>query len=103
MQVKDMLDRLKVIEKEMDEKESMSEYWMDEEHQDFEKAAGYEAEADVLYREVYELSDRIANAIVIITGGHVDKVTARMMLANKREDIERILNKFFSSASFSFK
>ena len=103
MQVKDMLDRLKVIEKEMGEKESMSEYWMDEEHQDFEKAAGYEVEADVLYREVYELSDRIANAIVIITGGQVDKVTARMMLANKREDIERILNKFFSSASFSFK
>lgn len=103
MQVKDMLDRLKVIEKEMDEKESMSEYWMDEEHQDFEKAARYEAEADVLYREVYELSDRIANAIVIITGGQVDKVTARMMLANKREDVERILNKFFSSASFSFK
>lgn len=90
-----MLKRLKGIEKEMDEKENMSEYWMDEEHQDFEKAAGYEEEADMLYREVYELSDRIANAIVIITGGHIDKVTARMMLSNKREDVERILNKAF--------
>ena len=95
MQIKDMLKRLKGIEKEKDEKENMSEYWMDEEHQDFEKAAGYEAEADMLYREVYELSDRIANAIVIITGGHIDKVTARMMLSNKREDVERILNKAF--------
>ena len=100
MQIKDMLKRLKGIEKEMDEKENMSEYWMDEEHQDFEKAARYEAEADVLYREVYELSDRIANAIVIITGGNIDKVTARMMLSNKREDVERILNKSFSSACF---
>lgn len=100
MQIKDMLKRLKGIEKEMDEKENMSEYWMDEEHQDFEKAAGYEAEADMLYREVYELSDRIANAIVIITGGHIDKVTARMMVTNKREDVERILNKTFSSACF---
>ena len=100
MQIKDMLNRLKGIEKEMDEKENMSEYWMDEEHQDFEKAARYEAEADVLYREVYELSDRIADAIVIITGGHIDKVTARMMLSNKREDVERILNKSFSSACF---
>jgi hypothetical protein len=100
MQIKDMLNRLKGIEKEMNEKENMSEYWMDEEHQDFEKAARYEAEADVLYREVYELSDRIANAIVIITGGHIDKVTARMMLSNKREDVERILNKSFSSACF---
>ena len=100
MQIKDMLKRLKGIEKEMDEKENMSEYWMDEEHQDFEKAAGYEAEADMLYREVYELSDRIANAIVIITGGHIDKVTARMMVTNKREDVERILNKSFSSACF---
>lgn len=100
MQIKDMLKRLEGIEKEMDEKENMSEYWMDEEHQDFEKAARYEAEADMLYREVYELSDRIANAIVIITGGHIDKVTARMMLSNKREDVERILNKSFSSACF---
>lgn len=100
MQIKDMLKRLKGIEKEMDEKENMSEYWMDEEHQDFEKAAGYEAEADMLYREEYELSDRIANAIVIITGGHIDKVTARMMVTNKREDVERILNKTFSSACF---
>lgn len=100
MQIKDMLKRLKCIEKEMDEKENMSEYWMDEEHQDFEKAARYEAEADVLYREVYELNDRIANAIVIITGGHIDKITARMMLSNKREDVERILNKSFSSACF---
>lgn len=103
MQVNDMLKRLRGIEEEMDEKENMSEYWMDEEHQDFEKSARYEAEADVLYREVYELSDRIANTIVSITGNQIDKVTARMMLANKREDIERILNKFFSSASFSFK
>ena len=54
----------------------------------------------MLYREVYELSDRIANAIVIITDGHIDKVTARMMLSNKREDVERILNKSFSSACF---
>lgn len=100
MQIKDMLKRLKGIEKEMDEKENMSEYWMDEEHQDFEKAARYEAEADLLYREVYELSDRIANAIVIITCGHIDKVTARMMLSNKRADVERILNKSFSSACF---
>lgn len=96
MQVKEMLKRLKGIEKEMDEKENMSEYWLEEEHQDFEKAARYEAEADVLYREVYELSDRIANTIVSITGNQIDKITARMMLTNKRADVERIL----SSACF---
>lgn len=93
MQVNDMLKRLRGIEEEMDEKENMSEYWMDEEHQDFEKAARYEAEADVLYREVYELSDRIANTIVSITGNQIDKVTARMMLTNKRDDIEKILSR----------
>ena len=93
MQVNDMLKRLRGIEEEMDEKENMSEYWMDEEHQDFEKAARYEAEADVLYREVYELSDRIANTIVSITGNRIDKITARMMLTNKRDDIEKILSR----------
>ena len=96
MQVKEMLKRLKGIEKEMDEKENMSEYWLEEEHQDFEKAARYEAEADVLYREVYELSDRIANTIVSITGNQIDKITARMMLTNKKADVEMIL----SSACF---
>lgn len=93
MQVNDMLKRLRGIEEEMDEKENMSEYWMDEEHQDFEKAARYEAEADVLYREVYELSDRIANTIVSITGNQIDKITARMMLTNKRDDVEKILSR----------
>ena len=93
MQVKEMLKRLRGIEEEMDEKENMSEYWMDEEHQDFEKAARYEAEADVLYREVYELSDRIANTIVSITGNRIDKVTARKMLVNKRDDVEKILSR----------
>lgn len=93
MQVKEMLKRLRGIEEEMDEKENMSEYWMDEEHQDFEKAARYEAEADVLYREVHELSDRIANTIVSITGNQIDKVTARKMLVNKRDDVEKILSR----------
>ena len=93
MQVKEMLKRLRGIEEEMDEKENMSEYWMDEEHQDFEKAARYEEEADVLYREVHELSDRIANTIVSITGNQIDKVTARKMLVNKRDDVEKILSR----------
>ena len=39
--MKDLLQRLKVLEAEMEEVENQSEYWMQEEHFDMEKSNSY--------------------------------------------------------------
>lgn len=89
--MKDLLQRLKVLEAEMEEVENQSEYWMQEEHFDMEKSNSYEAEADRLYQEVYKMHNQVADFIVNLTSGQIDKVTAMLMMRQRRSDVERIL------------
>jgi len=89
--MKDVLKKLRILEDEMEEAENQSEYWMEEEHLDMDKADSYEAEADRLYQEVYKIHNQVADFIVNLTSGQVDKVTAMMMIRQKRSEVERIL------------
>ena len=89
--MKKVLKKLRILEAEMEEAENKSEYWMEEEHLDMEKSDGYEAEADRLYQEVYKMHNQVADLIVNLTSGQVDKVTAMMMMRQKRSEVERIL------------
>lgn len=56
-----------------------------------EKSDSYEAEADRLCEEVYKLSNQVADFIVSLTSGQIDKVMAMTMMRQRREDVERIL------------
>lgn len=89
--MKDLLQRLKVLEAEMEEAENQSEYWMQEEHFDMEMSNSYEAEADRLYEIVYQMHNQVADYIVRITSGQIDKATAMTMIRQRRSDVERIL------------
>ena len=84
--MKEVLKKLRNLEAEMEEAEKQSEYWMQEEQSD-----SYEAEADRLYEEVYKLSNQVADFIVSLTSGQIDKVMAMTMMRQRREDVERIL------------
>ena len=64
---------------------------MEEEHLDMEKSNSYEAEADRLYQEVYKMHNQVADFIVSLTSGQIDKVTATLMMRQRRSDVERIL------------
>ena len=79
------------LEAEMEEAENQSEYWMEEEHLDMEKSNSYEAEADRMYQEVYKMHNQVADFIVSLTSGQIDKVTAMLMMRQRRSDVERIL------------
>lgn len=89
--MKEVLKKLRVLEAEMEEAENQSEYWMEEEHLDMEKSDNYEAEADRLYQEVYKMHNQVADFIVNLTSGQIDKVTAMLMMRQRRSDVERIL------------
>ena len=89
--MKEVLKKLRALEAEMEEAENQSEYWMEEEHLDMEKSNSYEAEADRLYQEVYKMHNRVADFIVSLTSGQIDKVTAMLMMRQRRSDVERIL------------
>lgn len=89
--MKEVLKKLRVLEAEMEEAENQSEYWMEEEHLDMEKSDSYEVEADRLYEEVYKLSNQVADFIVSLTSGQIDKAMAMTMMRQRREDVERIL------------
>lgn len=89
--MKEVLKKLRALEAEMEEAENQSEYWMEEEHLDMEKSDSYEVEADRLYEEVYKLSNQVADFIVSLTSGQIDKAMAMTMMRQRREDVERIL------------
>ena len=89
--MKDVLKKLRNLEAEMEEAENQLEYWMQEEHMDMEKSDSYEAEADRLYEEVYKLSNQVADFIVSLTSGQIDKVMAMTMMRQRREDVEKNL------------
>lgn len=71
--MKEVLKKLRDLEAEMEEAENQSEYWMEEEHLDMEKSNSYEAEADRLYQEVYKMHNQVADFIVSLTSGQIDK------------------------------
>ena len=89
--MKEVLKKLRILEAEMEETENQSEYWMEEEHLDMEKSNSYEAEADRLYQKVYKMHNQVADFIVSLTSGQIDKVTAMLMMLQRRSDVERIL------------
>lgn len=82
--MKEVLKKLRVLEAEMEEAENQSEYWMEEEHLDMKKS-------DRLYQEVYKMHNQVADFIVSLTSGQIDKVTAMLMMRQRRSDVERIL------------
>ncbi len=81
---------MRVLEKKMEKAEQQSEYWMEEEHFDIEKSDQYEAEADRIYKSLYQLYNQAADMIVSITSGQIDKRIAMEMIRSKQEEVERI-------------
>ena len=90
--MKDLLNKMKIMENEMMATEQMSDYWMEENHFDEEKAEKYEAEADAIYEHLYKLFEQAADRIVSITTGQIDKVTAMTMIRCRRSEVERIFS-----------
>ena len=88
--MKELLRKIKVLEKEMDKAQDQSEYWLEDEHFDLEKSERFEKEADASYERLYKLLNQTADRIVSITSGQVDKVTAMTMIRCRRSEIERI-------------
>ena len=88
--MKELLRKIKVLEKEMDKDQDQSEYWLEDEHFDLEKSERFEKEADAIYERLYKLLNQTADRIVSITSGQVDKVTAMTMIRCRRSEIERI-------------
>ena len=50
-----------------------------------------EAEFDRTYKESCKILDKLIGGIVEITGGRIDKKTARMMIITKNTEMEAIL------------
>ena len=44
-----------------------------------------------MYQEVYKMHNQVADFIVNLTSGQIDKVTAMLMMRQRRSDVERIL------------
>jgi len=88
--MRDLLEKMQIMEQEMEKAEQQSEYWTEEEHFDIEKASQYEAEEDRIYETVYQMHNKAADMIVRITSGQIDKVTAMTMIRSRRQEVERI-------------
>lgn len=88
--MKELLRKIRALEQEMEKAEQQSEYWLQEEHFDMEKSDSFEAEADSIYKSLYQLLNQAAEKIVSATFGRVDMVTARAMIRERRSDIERL-------------
>ena len=43
-----------------------------------------------MYQEVYKMHNQVADFIVNLTSGQIDKVTAMLMMRQRRSDVERI-------------
>lgn len=88
--MKELLKKIWLLEQEMEKAEQQSEYWIEEEHFDIEKSTKYEAEADRIYESLYRLYNQVADKIVSITSGQIDKSVAMTMIRSRRSDVERI-------------
>ena len=74
----------------MEKAEQQSEYWTEKEHFDIEKSDKLEIEANSIYERLYQLFGQAAEVIVSVTSGRVDKITARVMIRERRSDTERL-------------
>lgn len=88
--MKELLHKIRVMENEMKEAETKSDYWLEEEHFDKAKAGEYESKADEIYERLYKVFDQAADKIVNITAGQIDKAMAMKMIRCRRDDVERI-------------
>lgn len=89
--MKEALEKLRILEAEMEKAEDQSEYWLEEGHLDMDKSHVYEVEADRLYKEAYNLYNQVADSIVSLTSGQIDKMTAMWMMRQRRSEVERLL------------
>lgn len=88
--MRELLEKISLLEDELDEAQMQAEYWLDEEHFDEQKAENFEKKADAVYEELYAEVEKASTAIVKFTSGAVDKKTATIMLRTKRSEIERL-------------
>lgn len=88
--MRDLLNKMQVMENEMELAHQQSDYWMEEEHFDEEKSMRFEQEADVIYEELYRIFDKAAEKIVSITSGQINKAMAMTMIRCRRSEVERI-------------
>lgn len=88
--MKNLLNRMQIMENEMELAQQQSDYWLEEEHFNEEKAEKFEQEADAIYEELYRLFNKAAEKIVSITSGQIDKAMAMTMIRCRRSEVERI-------------
>lgn len=88
--MKDILDKLKKKEAEMEMYEEAVDYWSNLPQPDLKRVDHFEGLADNAYEEVYNLFQQAADRIVSITAGQIDKITAMQMMRVKRKEIERL-------------
>lgn len=88
--MRDLMEKIRALENEMDKVQDQAEYWTEEAHFDIEKSDRFEQEADVIYESLHKLFNQAADRIVSITSGQIDKVTAMKMIRCRRSEVERI-------------
>lgn len=88
--MRNLLEKIRELESEMDKAQDQAEYWTEEEHFDIEKSDQFEQEADAIYESLYKLFNKAADKIVSITSGQIDKTTAMKMIRCRRSEVERI-------------
>ena len=88
--MKELLNKMQIMENEMELAQQQSEYWLEEEHFNEEKSEKFEQEADLIYEELYSLFNKAAEKIVSITSGQIDKAMAMSMIRCRRSELERI-------------
>lgn len=91
--MRNLLEKIRALEGEMDKAQEQTEYWLENEHFDLEKSVRFEREADDIYESLYKLFNQAAEKIVSLTSGQIDKVTAMAMIRCRRSEVERIFVK----------
>lgn len=89
-EMKDLLRRMQLMEKEIELAQEATEFFLEEEHFDEEKAKKFENEADEIYEKLYMVFDLAAEKIVGITSGRIDKIMAMTMIRCRRSEVERL-------------
>lgn len=91
--MKEILEKLRKKEAELEVYQEAIEYWTEIPEPDQERIEHYERLADDIYEEVYNLFQQASDRIVSITAGNIDKITAMRMMRTKRSDVERIFGR----------
>lgn len=88
--MKEILEKLKKKEAEVNVFEEAVDYWLELPDPDHERAEHYEKLADDAYEEMYCILQQAADRIVSITAGRIDKITAMKMMRLRRGEIEKM-------------